>query len=72
MTVFLISQLHISPIETKPFNPIIGETFQCRIANLNYYAEQTLNKPPTWNFYVIDDEKKYKIYGHIATVASTE
>lgn len=70
VTVFLTSQIHISPIQTKPFNPIIGETFQCRIGNLNYYAEQTQNKPPTWNFYVIDDDKKYKIYGHISTVAS--
>jgi hypothetical protein len=71
VTVFLISQLHISPIQTKPFNPIMGETFQCKIGNLNYYAEQTLNKPPTWNFYVIDDEKLFKIYGYIQTDAST-
>jgi hypothetical protein len=71
VTIFLISQLHISPIQTKPFNPIIGETFQCRIADLNYYAELTYHKIPTWNFYIIDDDKKFKIYGYIQTDASS-
>lgn len=71
VTVFLFSQLHLSPLQTKPFNPIIGETFQCRIGNINFYAEQTINKPPTWNFYSFDDDKLYKIYGYISTDAST-
>jgi hypothetical protein len=71
VTVFLFSQLHLSPLQTKPFNPIIGETFQCKIGTVNFYAEQTVNKPPTTNFYAFDDEKLYKVYGDISTDAST-
>lgn len=71
MTTCLISQFHLTPIILKPFNPIIGETFQTKIGNLNCYLEQTAHKPPTASFYCFDDEKLYKIYGFIATTAQT-
>jgi hypothetical protein len=71
VTVFLISQLHLSPLQTKPFNPIIGETFQCRIGNMNIYLEQTVNKPPTSNLYAFSEDGNYKVYGNIITSAST-
>ncbi len=31
---------------TKPFNPPIGETFQAKIANGEFYAEQISHHPP--------------------------
>ena len=34
VTVHLLSFLHLTTTQVKPFNPIIGETFQCRIGNL--------------------------------------
>ena len=34
VTTYLMSFLHFSVIQIKPFNPIIGETFQCRIGYL--------------------------------------
>lgn len=71
VTAFFFSQLHLSPIQTKPFNPIIGETLQCKIGKLNFFAEQTENKPPTTSFYCYDDDKMYKIFGSISTDAST-
>ena len=71
MTVYLISQMYHSTLLLKPFNPIIGETLQIKIGNLNCYLEQTVHKPPTANIYCFDDEKKYKIYGYIATTAQT-
>jgi hypothetical protein len=71
VTVFLISQLHLSPLQTKPFNPIIGETFQCKIGNMNVYLEQTINKPPTCNLYAFSDDGNFKVYGNIITYAST-
>jgi hypothetical protein len=49
--------------------PIIGETFQCVIGNLQIYIEQTVAKPPTSNIYCISPN--YKIYGYITTNAST-
>jgi hypothetical protein len=71
VTVFFFSQLHLSPLQIKPFTPILGETFQCTIGDLNVYIEQTSSKPITSNFYCFDNKRLYKIYGHITTSAST-
>lgn len=66
----MFSQLHLSPLQTKPFNPILGETVQLEIGNsTKVYLEQTVNKPPTSNFLVLG--KNYKSYGFIVTEAST-
>ena len=70
ITVLMMSQCYISTFETKPFNPIIGETFQCRIGDLQIYLEQTENHPITSNFYGITDNKHIKIYGYIIYDAS--
>lgn len=35
----------------KPFNPIIGETFQCKVGNTYCYTEQTSHHPPITNYY---------------------
>ena len=59
ITVLLISICHVSCFQTKPFNPIIGETFQCKIGSLSLYTEQTVNHPCTANFYGVDDEKRF-------------
>lgn len=37
----------------KPFNPILGETFQCKIGNTKMYVEQTSHHPPIYNFLVL-------------------
>lgn len=68
---FFLSQLSISTIQAKPFSPIIGETYQSKIGDLNIYIEQTVSKPPTYNFYCFDDNARYKYYGYVATTAST-
>ena len=70
VTVHLISFLHLTTTQVKPFNPIIGETFQCRIGNLKLYLEQTVNHPITANFYGIDDDRLYEMYGYQITDAS--
>ena len=71
ITCFLISTCPIDVIQIKPFNPIIGETFQVRMGNLNFYIEHTVNHPITANFYGIADNNLYKIYGYMITDAST-
>jgi len=70
VTVHLLSFLHLTTTQVKPFNPIIGETFQCRIGNLKIYLEHTVNHPITANFYGIDDDKTYEIFGFQITDAS--
>lgn len=71
VTTFLVSQLRLSPLQTKPFSPIIGETFQCTIGDLEVYIEHTVNKPPTYNFYMTNSSGLYKIHGYMSTDAST-
>ena len=43
---FTVSSLHIGLSMKKPFNPILGETCQGRIGNLDVSCEQTSHHPP--------------------------
>jgi hypothetical protein len=36
----------------KPFNPILGETFQAKIGDAEVYMEQTSHHPPIFNYYI--------------------
>ena len=53
----------------KPFNPILGETFQTKIGNTEIYVEQTSHHPPILNFYAINP--LFKIFGFEAIEANT-
>ena len=66
MTSFLISQLYLSVLRIKPFDPLLGETYQVKIGNLNCYFEQTSINPPITNIYCFDSDYLYKIYGNIS------
>ena len=70
VTTYLMSFLHFSVIQIKPFNPIIGETFQCRIGNIDLYIEQTVNHPITLNIYGKELNGEFIMYGHLITDAS--
>ena len=68
-SAFLISQLYLSPLQSKPFNPILGETFQCIFgSDTKIYLEHTVHSPPTSNFLV--KGKNYIAHGYIITEAS--
>lgn len=71
MTSFIISQIYLSLLRVKPFNPLLGETYQIKIGNLNCYFEQTMINPPTTNIYCFDTEGLYKIYGNISLFTRT-
>lgn len=51
-TCFAITRFILSGAQLKPFNPILGETFQCKFKDSFYYAEQTCHHPPILNFFV--------------------
>ena len=70
VTTYLMSSLHFSVIQIKPFNPIIGETFQCRIGNIDLYIEQTVNHPITLNIYGKEINGEFIMYGNLITDAS--
>lgn len=68
VTTLLYVSLRLTLYCYKPFNPIIGETFQCIIKSdkeeygeLKYYAEQTSHHPPVMNYYATHD--LFKIWG---------
>ena len=69
--VHIFSFLHISTIQTQPFKPVIGETFQCRIGNFVLYIENTKSEALINSFYGYDDDKNYKIYGYQISDIST-
>ena len=70
VTTYLMSFLHFSVIQMKPFNPIIGETFQCRVGNIDLYIEQTVNHPITLNIFGKELSGEFIMYGHLITDAS--
>jgi hypothetical protein len=71
VVVHLMSFLHISTIQTQPFKPVVGETFQCRIGDFVLYLENTTSDSLTNNFYGYDDNRNYKIYGYQVSDIST-
>ncbi|KRX03923.1 hypothetical protein PPERSA_12128 [Pseudocohnilembus persalinus] len=58
---FSLAQFILGCDQTKPFNPIIGETFQARVNGYPTYFEQTTHHPPVCNY--IHYGPGYKIYG---------
>ena len=70
VTTYLISSLHFSVTQIKPFNPIIGETFQCRVGNIDIYIEQTVNHPITLNVYCKELNNEFILFGYLITDAS--
>lgn len=65
---FLISLLHMSLNQEKPFNPILGETFQGRINGSPIYLEQISHHPPISAILMIG--KGYRIEGNFEVVAA--
>ena len=53
---------------SKPFNPPLGETYQARIGNGNYFAEQICHHPPISAF--IFEGKGYLLSGSMELTAS--
>lgn len=54
--------------QLKPFNPILGETFQGKINGLPIYLEQISHHPPISTFLLYG--KEYKMVGQYEAHAS--
>jgi hypothetical protein len=63
VTSYYITLFHLSLALAKPFNPILGETFQAKIGNSSIYFEQTSHHPPIANYYV--KNPNYITHGYI-------
>jgi len=66
---FMVSMLHMSTEQKKPFNPILGETLQTQLGSCKLYAEQTSHHPPVANFQVYGEN--WKMYGYHEFTAAT-
>lgn len=59
---FAISGLYVSSSQAKPFNPLLGETYQGVMDDgTEVYCEHTSHHPPIANFYLVNQH--YKSYG---------
>lgn len=68
---FAVSGLYNGCKQLKPFNPIIGETFEAKWPdNTEIYVEHTSHHPPVSHFFMLDSEKLYRCYGHYEYKAS--
>ena len=64
IAAFIIGEIFLNNGRTlKPFNPIIGETYEYFIndKNFRYYAEQVYHKPPVTTF--IEENPNFELYG---------
>lgn len=62
---FLISSLHLNISQKKPFNPILGETFQGYLGHSPIFLEQICHHPPISYFYVLISLSFLYVYYHI-------
>ena len=68
-TCYAISKFYLTGAPLKPFNPILGETFQAKLNDSTYYLEQTSHHPCIMNFYAVQPYNT--IYGYEQADAST-
>jgi len=68
---FMVSGLHKAVTNTKPFNPILGETFQGSFSDGSHvYLEQTSHHPPISSFQMIGPNGIYHLHGSQEFTAS--
>jgi len=69
---FAVSGLHLLTTARKPFNPILGETYQASFSNgTQIFCEQTTHHPPASNWEVTPADGSYKFTGHCTWGAQT-
>ena len=66
--VFFLTSLHLATAQLKPFNPVLGETFQGRINGMPIYLEQVSHHPPISSFLMYGPH--YKLIGNYEAHAS--
>lgn len=62
---FSLSAMYFSSEQMKPFNPMLGETFEAFFDDgTKIYMEHTSHIPCMSNYYICDKDKDYKFYGY--------
>ena len=65
----MMTFLHVSTGQKKPFNPVIGETYQGYLGKSLYYAEQVSHHPPISSFQLLND--LFTMHGFYEFTANT-
>lgn len=65
---FMMSVPPLDLIMQKPFNPILGETFQAHIGGIPIYYEQISHHPPISAYYLKCEE--FTMHGNLNAVAN--
>lgn len=69
---FAVSGLHLLTTARKPFNPILGETYQALFPDgTEVFCEQTTHHPPASNWEVVPQNGSYKFTGNCTWSGST-
>ena len=67
----LIAGLHNTCTQLKPFNPILGETYEAKYEDgTQVFCEQSSHHPPVSNLEVLGPNNSYHIYGFGEWLAS--
>eukprot|EP01087_Luapelamoeba_hula_P017794 TRINITY_DN5639_c0_g1_i2.p1 TRINITY_DN5639_c0_g1~~TRINITY_DN5639_c0_g1_i2.p1 ORF type:complete len:398 (-),score=72.38 TRINITY_DN5639_c0_g1_i2:172-1365(-) len=62
---FAIAGFHNTCAQLKPFNPILGETYQATFGDgTQIYCEQSSHHPPVSNFLVVGPNQTWRLYGY--------
>jgi len=62
---FALSAIFLSTGQMKPFNPLLGETFEGEFEDkTKIYMEHTSHIPCVSNFLIVDSEDLYKFHGY--------
>lgn len=68
---FVLAGIHLAPAARKPFNPILGETYEANFADgTQIFCEQISHHPPISSWQVTGPKNIYHFYGHGQTAAS--
>lgn len=67
VTGFILNVISCELVMQKPFNPILGETFQGYIRGIPIYYEQTSHSPPISSYYMKCNE--FTLYGNLIPFA---
>jgi len=71
VVTFLVAGIHFAPAERKPFNPILGETFEASFDDgSTVFCEQISHHPPKSAFQVVGPNNCYLFSGYGKTSAS--
>lgn len=67
----IVAGFHLQIKQLKPFNPILGETFQATYPNgTNIFCEQVAHHPPISAFDIQDVQKRWRFWGRHEFTAS--